>query len=197
MTKSKTTRPFTAADLKIKPFDAADYLTSPEMITGFLKEAMATGEPAAIQKALGAAARAKGMTKVARATGLSRENLYRSLSGAQAVNFDTILRVIDALALNWNSSRKNPKPPKRPPERPSCDHGDEPRLFRVLGAAWRPCGTFSTPFTISAIVELLSGRRVLGGGLVPSQQSSRGSNRSDRSARTVGKGQSPAYRCSR
>jgi len=113
MTKSKTTRPFTAADLKIKPFDAADYLTSPEMSTGFLKEVMATGEPAAIQKALGAAARAKGMTKVARATGLSRENLYRSLSGAHAVNFDTILRVIDALGFELELKSKKSKTTKK------------------------------------------------------------------------------------
>jgi probable addiction module antidote protein len=94
---------FSKADLKIKPFDSADYLTGPDMILGYLNEVIATGNPgdlgaaAIIQHALGVAARAHGMTKVAKATGLSRENLYRSLSAENNANFGTILRVIDAL----------------------------------------------------------------------------------------------------
>jgi len=51
--------------LKTKPFDAADYLTSPAMAAGYLNEAIATGDPAVFQHALGALARARGMTKVA------------------------------------------------------------------------------------------------------------------------------------
>jgi probable addiction module antidote protein len=85
--------------LGIKPFDVADHLTTPEMIDGFLNEVVALGDPTAIQHALGTAARAYGMTKVAKATGLSRENLYRSLSAENNANFGTILRVIDALGL--------------------------------------------------------------------------------------------------
>lgn len=86
-----------AADLEIKPFDAADYLTSPARIAGFLEEAIATGDPAVIQHALGAIARARGMSKVAKASGLSRENLYRSLSADYVANFGTIVRVAEAL----------------------------------------------------------------------------------------------------
>jgi probable addiction module antidote protein len=101
----KTKRLFTKADFKIEPFDEADYLTSPARIIGYLNEVIATGNPgdpgeaAIIQHALGAVARAHGMTKVAKATGLSRENLYRSLSAENNANFGTILRVIDALGL--------------------------------------------------------------------------------------------------
>jgi probable addiction module antidote protein len=101
----RKTKLFTKADLKIKPFDEADYLTSPARILGYLNEVIATGdagdprESSIIQHALGAAARAHGMTKVAKATGLSRENLYRSLSAENNANFGTILRVIDALGL--------------------------------------------------------------------------------------------------
>lgn len=83
--------------LKTKPFDAADYLDSPEMIDGFLHEVLASGEPAAIAHALGVVARARGMSQVAKASGLSRENLYRSLSGAHEVNFSTVVRVASAL----------------------------------------------------------------------------------------------------
>ena len=83
--------------LGIKPFDVADHLTTPEMIDGFLNEVVALGDPTAIQHALGTAARAYGMTKVAKATGLSRENLYRSLSGSHNANFNTVMLVADAL----------------------------------------------------------------------------------------------------
>jgi probable addiction module antidote protein len=107
------TRLFSAADLKIKPFDVADYLTSPEMIDGFLNEVVASGEPAAIQHALGVAARARGMGKVAKATGLSRENLYRSLSGSHKANFDTVVRVADALGFELAFKPKKLRSPRK------------------------------------------------------------------------------------
>ena len=77
--------------------DAPDYLTSPARISGYLDEAVTTGDPAAILLALGAIARAHGMTKVAKATGLSRENLYRALSARSGANFSTVISVADAL----------------------------------------------------------------------------------------------------
>ena len=82
--------------LKTKPFDAAD-LTSPEIIIRYLNEVIARGDAPAVQNALGAVARAHGMTKVARASGLSRENLYRSLSASQNASFGIVLRVAGAL----------------------------------------------------------------------------------------------------
>jgi probable addiction module antidote protein len=86
--------------LKTKPFDAADYLTSPAMVEGYLNEAMATGDPAVIQQALGAVARASGgMTKMAKQIGKDRVNLYRSLSPAHAATFSTVLHVVTALGL--------------------------------------------------------------------------------------------------
>ncbi|MFH0300994.1 addiction module antidote protein [Bradyrhizobium sp. 31Argb] len=92
-TKTPPRARFSAADLKIQPFD----LTSPERIEGYLKEATATGDPAVVQHALGAIARARGMTKVARASGVSRESLYRLLSAQRAANFRTVVFVADAL----------------------------------------------------------------------------------------------------
>ncbi|MCC6825712.1 MAG: putative addiction module antidote protein, partial [Acidobacteria bacterium] len=52
-----------------------------------------------IAKALGNIARAKGMTEIAREAGLSRESLYKALSGERTPSFDTILKVISALGL--------------------------------------------------------------------------------------------------
>ena len=54
-------------------FDPADYLTSPEAIAEFVSDSLETGDAVYIAKAMGVAARAKGMTKIASETGLSRE----------------------------------------------------------------------------------------------------------------------------
>jgi probable addiction module antidote protein len=63
----------------------------------------ANGDAAFIAKALGDIARAKGMAKVARDAGLSRESLYKALSGDRSPGFDTILKVIDALGLTLHA----------------------------------------------------------------------------------------------
>jgi probable addiction module antidote protein len=64
------------------------------------------GDSAFIAKALGDIARAKGMTQIARETGLSRESLYKALSGDRSPSFDTILKVISALGLKLSASAK-------------------------------------------------------------------------------------------
>ncbi|MBW2634410.1 MAG: putative addiction module antidote protein, partial [Deltaproteobacteria bacterium] len=63
----------------------------------------ADGDAAFIAKALGDIARAKGMSEVARDAGLSRESLYKALSGERNPNFDTILKVIMALGLKLHA----------------------------------------------------------------------------------------------
>jgi probable addiction module antidote protein len=68
--------------VKISKFDAADYLKTPEAIAAYLTEAFATDDAAYICTALDTIARAKGMTSVAKETGLSRESLYKSFSGS-------------------------------------------------------------------------------------------------------------------
>ena len=55
---------------------------------------------------MGDIARAKGMTQVAREAGLSRESLYKALSGDRSPSFDTILKVISALGLQLSASVK-------------------------------------------------------------------------------------------
>ncbi|OGT20082.1 MAG: putative addiction module antidote protein [Gammaproteobacteria bacterium RBG_16_57_12] len=63
----------------------------------------ANGDAAFIAKALGDIARAKGMSQVARDAGLSRESLYKALSGERSPAFDTILKVIEALGLKLHA----------------------------------------------------------------------------------------------
>jgi probable addiction module antidote protein len=66
----------------------------------------ANGDAAFIAQALGNIAKAKGMTQVARESGLSRESLYKALSGDRSPGFDTILRVIDALGMRLHAEVK-------------------------------------------------------------------------------------------
>lgn len=81
-------------------FDPAEYLNSPEAIAEFFSDALETGDAAYITKAMGVAARAKGMTELARETGLSREQLYRSFSKDGNPTLKTLLAVMKALGVD-------------------------------------------------------------------------------------------------
>ena len=94
MTKTKTTR-----------YDIAEHLRTPEEMAAYLEACLeeADGNAAFIAKALGDIARAKGMAQVARDSGLSRESLYKALSGERSPDFDTILKVVGALDLKLHA----------------------------------------------------------------------------------------------
>ena len=83
------------------PYDITDHLRTPEDMAAYLEVCIeeADGNAAFIAKALGDIARAKGMSQVACDAGLSRESLYKALSGERNPTFDTILKVIGALGL--------------------------------------------------------------------------------------------------
>ncbi|RYE87145.1 MAG: putative addiction module antidote protein [Hyphomicrobiales bacterium] len=86
-------------DLETTKWDVVDYLESDEDIAHFLEAAFDDGDPAVITAALGAVARAKGMTQLAKDTGLAREALYRSLSAQGKPEFTTVLKVMKAFGL--------------------------------------------------------------------------------------------------
>jgi probable addiction module antidote protein len=91
--------------LKTKPFDVAEFLTDDETIAAYLTEALESGEPRYIAKALGAVARARGgMTELARSTGISREALYRALSEDGNPELGTALKVMHALGVKLSAS---------------------------------------------------------------------------------------------
>lgn len=87
-------------------YDVAEHLRSPEEMALYLDACIeeAEGDAALIAKALGDIAKAQGMAKVARDSGLSRESLYKALSGDRVPGFDTILKVIHALGLKLHAS---------------------------------------------------------------------------------------------
>lgn len=94
MAKTKTTR-----------YDVAEHLRTPAEMAAYLEACL--DEPGAdaafIAKAIGDIARAKGMSEVAREARMSRESLYKALSGDRSPDFDTIIKVLDALGLKLHA----------------------------------------------------------------------------------------------
>ena len=86
-------------------YDVAEHLRTPEEMAAYLEACIeeADGDASFIAKALGDIARAKGMSQVARDAGLSRESLYKALSGDSAPGFDTVLKVMNALGLKLHA----------------------------------------------------------------------------------------------
>jgi len=85
------------SSIKTRPFDTVHYLTSDEAVAEYLQAAMDDGDTALLAAVLGDIARARGMTHLARDTGLSRESLYKSLSGERSPSSDTLFKVMKAL----------------------------------------------------------------------------------------------------
>ena len=83
--------------LKLKRFDAAKYIETPEDEAAILSEAFKSGHSGYIAAALGAVARAHGMSGLAEKTGLNRSALYDALSENGNPTLDTFLKVICAL----------------------------------------------------------------------------------------------------
>ncbi|MCX5810000.1 MAG: putative addiction module antidote protein [Proteobacteria bacterium] len=98
------------ANNKIKtiPWDAAEYLKTEEDMANYLEAVLEDSDPALLSAALGDIARAKGMTQIARETGLGRESLYKALSSDGNPAFSTVLKVVKALGLKFHVVASRP-----------------------------------------------------------------------------------------
>jgi probable addiction module antidote protein len=85
--------------LKTTKWDVTENLDSEEKIAHYLDAVFEDGDPALIAAAIGDVARARGMTRIAKDAGVSRESLYRALSGDTKPEFATILKVLKAMHL--------------------------------------------------------------------------------------------------
>ena len=90
-------------------WDPAEHLQSDEDMAAYLEAALEEGDAALFAAALGDIARAKGMSQLARETGLGRESLYKALSPTGNPEFATILRVVGALGLRLYETRAGVK----------------------------------------------------------------------------------------
>jgi probable addiction module antidote protein len=91
-------------NIQTYPWDPADHLETKEDIAAYLEAALEDGDPARVVAALGDIARSKGMTYIARETGLGRESLYKALSSEGNPEFATVLKVIQALGLRLQAT---------------------------------------------------------------------------------------------
>jgi probable addiction module antidote protein len=92
---------------KLLPYDPAESLTTPEAIEYFVRDAMEDDDASYIVHALGIAARAKGMTKIANDTGLAREALYRSFSEEGNPSLKSTIAVLKSLGFGLTIRRLN------------------------------------------------------------------------------------------
>lgn len=90
--------------IKTRLWDPVRYLKSEEDIVAYLEAALEDGDPSLVAAALGDIARARGMTQLARKTGLGRESLYKALSPTGNPEFATIMKVIEVLGLRLHAS---------------------------------------------------------------------------------------------
>ena len=84
---------------ELRKFDISEYLDSPEAIAEYLTGMLEDGDASMLAVALGDVAKVKGMAEVARASGLTREALYKALRPNAQPRFDTVNRVCLALGV--------------------------------------------------------------------------------------------------
>jgi probable addiction module antidote protein len=92
------------AKTKTVPWDPAQHLETEADMAAYLEAALEEGDPALVAAALGDIARAKGMTQLARETGLGRESLYKALSPSGNPEFATVMKVVAALGLKLHAA---------------------------------------------------------------------------------------------
>lgn len=90
------------------PFDPGRYLTSARDHADLLSDALESGNAGYIAAALGVVAKARGMSRLAEETGLSRQALHRALSEEGNPRLDTLLKVLSALGLQLEAKAREP-----------------------------------------------------------------------------------------
>lgn len=89
---------------KFAPFDAADYLTDEATIAEYLTAALDDPNPDLFLVAVRDVARARGMTQLAKDTGLGRESLYKALTPGAKPRYDTVLKIMHALGVKLTAA---------------------------------------------------------------------------------------------
>lgn len=90
--------------LETVPYDVAAHLTDPDDQAELIADAVASGDAAIIRDALNIVARARGMSRVARDAGVTREALYKALGPDGDPRMSTLLGVFGALGIRLSAS---------------------------------------------------------------------------------------------
>lgn len=98
--------------IKITQFDASDYLTNDVAIAEYLNAVLEENDSALLIAALGDIAKAKGMTQIAKDSGLSRESLYKALTVDSKPRFETVQKVLGALGMSLTVKTQSFQPCK-------------------------------------------------------------------------------------
>jgi probable addiction module antidote protein len=96
------------AKVTYAPFEVADYLDSEEAIAEYLSLAARDEDSGVLLKALGDVAKARGMAEVAKASGLGRESLYKTLAPGAKPRFETIATIMRALNVGFSIESRLP-----------------------------------------------------------------------------------------
>jgi probable addiction module antidote protein len=96
------------AKVTYAPFEVANYLDSEEAVAEYLSLAVRDENPGVLLKALGDVARARGMAEVAKASGLGRESLYKTLAPGAKPRFETIATIMRALNVGFSIESRLP-----------------------------------------------------------------------------------------
>lgn len=92
---------------KLRPFDAADYLDNDEVIAEYLNAALEDKNPDVFLTAISDVAKARGMSRLAKDSGLGRESLYKALSPGAKPRYDTVIKLLRALGVDLRTSPTN------------------------------------------------------------------------------------------
>lgn len=87
---------------KATKWDSSEFLKTEEDIAAYLNAALEDGDTSVIAAALGDVARAKGMTQLAKETGITRDGLYKALSPTGNPSFDTVQKVVKSFGLRMD-----------------------------------------------------------------------------------------------
>jgi len=85
--------------LKLRKFDASEYLDNEELVAEYLTAALEDANPGVFLSAIGDVAKARGMTAVAGSTGLGRESLYKAFAPGAKPRYETVIKVLQGLGV--------------------------------------------------------------------------------------------------
>ncbi|WP_301361973.1 addiction module antidote protein [Stutzerimonas nitrititolerans] len=98
------TNPKALKALGVRTFDLADYLQNDEDIAEYLTQVLADGDTDELIRAIGHVAKARGMSQIAKDSGLGRASLYKALAPGAQPRFDTVLKVMRALKIELHAA---------------------------------------------------------------------------------------------